>query len=188
MVLLVICAFGALDAMIKGQHGGLRDVVANISAPWLLVPFLAAAALAPRRLTLGALVGVASSVVALASYSAVRTIRGLQSGHPHGVSAVVSSSLENRWFLLGVVGGAALGAVGGRLAVQRQWAVIAVVVASALVMEPAARVVHAIAKGEPARTLVPDPVVWTIEILCGCAAGLALWRRPRRLRDTNTST
>jgi hypothetical protein len=186
-VLLIVLAFGALDAMIKGQHGGTRDAVGNVSAPWLLVPFLSAAALAPRRITLGALAGAISTVVALASYTVVRTLRELQSGHPHGVSVMVSSSLENRWFLLGVFGGAALGCVGSRLAVHRQWAVVAVVVASVLVMEPTARIVYAIAKGEPARTLVPSPVVWTVEIVCGCAAGLVAWLRVPRRRGTDAS-
>jgi hypothetical protein len=96
---------------------------------------------------------------------------------------MVISSLENRWFVLGVLGGAALGAVGSRLAVHREWAVVAVVVASVLVMEPGARIVWAIANGEPARTLVPSPVVWTIEILCGCTAALAVWLG--RLRHRN---
>ncbi|HEY6474370.1 MAG TPA: DUF6518 family protein [Acidimicrobiales bacterium] len=186
-VLLIVCAFGALDAMIKGQHGGTRDAVGNISAPWLLVPLLSAAALAPRRLALGALGGVVSTVVAPAGYTVVRTLRGFQTGHPHGASAMVTSSLQNRWFLLGVVGGAALGAVGSRLAVHRQWAVVAVVVASVLAMEPAARVVYAIATGEPAGTLVPNPVVWTAEILCGCVGGLAASLRVLRQRQTPIS-
>lgn len=170
--------------MIKGRHGGVRDAIGNISAPWLLVPFLSAAALAPRRLAPGALAGVVSTVAALASYTVVRTLRGLPTSHPHG-SALLISSLENRWFVLGIVGGAALGAAGARLAVHRQWAVVAVVVASALAMEPAARVLYAVARGEPAGTLVPSPVIWTGEVLSGCAAALAAGLTALRRRKTH---
>jgi hypothetical protein len=97
------------------------------------------------------------------------------------------SSLENRWFLLGVVGSAALGAVGARLAVHRQWAVMAAVVAAALAMEPAARIVYALTNDEPAGTLVPSPVIWTTEVLCGCLAGLAAGLTALRRRKTHVA-
>ena len=40
---LLVCgfAFGLLMAVIKGQDAGVRDAVGNMSAPWVLLPFLA---------------------------------------------------------------------------------------------------------------------------------------------------
>jgi hypothetical protein len=96
---------------------------------------------------------------------------------------MVLSPLTNRWLLLGVVGGAALGAAGSRLALRRQWMVVALVVGSALVMEPVARIIWALAKGEPARTLIPTPVVWSVEIMVGCAAMLVVVVRNLRRRE-----
>ena len=175
LLILAIVAFGAADALIKGEHSRAHNAIANISAPWLLIPFLSAAVLAPRRLALGALVGTLSTSAALVSYTVVRTLKGFQAGgHANGLISVLVSSLSNRWFLLGVVGGAALGAAGSRLALRRQWMVVALVVGSVLVMEPVARIIWALAREEPPRTLVPSPIVWTIEVVVGCTAVLAV--------------
>ena len=180
VLVLAICVFGVTDALIKGGHGGARNAVANISAPWLLISFLSAAMIAPRRLSLGALVGMLSTCAALVSYTTVRALRGFHTGVHAGLTADLTSALTNRWFLLGVAGGAALGAAGSRLALRRQWMAVALVVGAALLMEPIARIIWALAKDEPARTLVPIPVVWTIEVAVGCAALLAVVLRTRQ--------
>ena len=169
LTLLLVCAFATVDGLVKGHHGGMRNAVGNISAPWALVPLLASAFVKPFRLVLGALVGLASTLAALVCYSVVRAVAFGGGSQYRDTSSVVIAAATNRWFLLGAVGGAMLGAVGARLAIRRQWAVLATIAASLLVFEPAARILWALAKGEPARTLVPGPVVWFAEVCCGVA-------------------
>jgi Family of unknown function (DUF6518) len=184
LVLVAICAFATVDAIVKGHHGGTRNAIGNASAPWVLIPFLAGFFLRPRSLRFGALVGAVSTITALATYSIVRVVSGFNpGGRSQGDGAALITSLGNRWFLLGVIGGAALGALGSSLAVRRQWAAVAGVIASVLVMEPVARVIWAIVKGEAARTLVPSPVVWTAEVVCGCAVWAGFWLRSARHRS-----
>jgi hypothetical protein len=184
LLLLFVCAFAAVDAIVKGHHGGMRNAVGNVSAPWAILPFLSGAFIRPRRLVFGALIGAASTVGALACYSLVR-VAAFGTGPEHrAASSVMASAATNRWFLLGAIGGALLGAAGSWLAVKRQWALVTAIVASLLVLEPAARMLWAIARGEPARTLVPIPIVWIVEVSCGCAAVVALRcrRAPRPIR------
>ena len=56
------------------------------------------------------------------------------------------------------------------------------VVGSVLLMEPIARIIWAVAKDEPARTLVPSPTVWAIEVAVGSAASLAVVLQNRQQR------
>jgi len=183
LLTIVVCAFGAVDAVVKGHHGGTRNAIGNVSAPWALLPFVSAVFLMPRRFYLGALVGAAATTTALASYSVTRLVRDSDMGsHFRGANTIVIASLGNRWFLLGILGGAVLGAAGSWLAVRREWAVIAAVVALALVLEPVARIAWALGKGETFGTLVPSPAVWIVEITGGCAVGLGFWLRELRNR------
>jgi hypothetical protein len=181
LILVVVCAFAAADAMVKGHHGGTRNAVGNLSAPWALIPFLSGAFALPRRRFTGAAVGAGSTVAALACYSLVRRA-AFGEGGSRGLGSFTASAAGNRWFLLGAIGGAVLGAIATWLAAKEQWGIVIAVVASLLVLEPAARVLWAVAKGDAARTLVPTPAVWAVEILCGCAVALGFrlrtaWRR-----------
>jgi hypothetical protein len=181
LILVVACAFAAVDAIVKGHHGGTRNAVGNLSAPWALIPFLSSAFALPRRRFTGAVVGTASTLAALASYSLVR-MGAFGEGGSRGFDSFIASAAANRWFLFGAIGGAIVGATGSWLAAKGRWGMVIAAVASLLVLEPAARVLWAIAKGEAARTLVPTPTVWAVEILCGCAVALGFrlrtaWRR-----------
>ena len=181
LILVVACGFAAVDAMVKGHHGGTRNAVGNVSAPWALIPFLSGAFVLPRRRLTGAVVGAATTLAALACYSLVRK-GAFGEGGSRGFGSFIVSAAGNRWFLLGTIGGAIVGATGAWLAAKGQWGIVIAVVASVLVLEPAARVLWAIAKGETARTLIPNPAVWAVEILCGCAVALVFrlrtaWQR-----------
>lgn len=184
LIFVGVCAFGVLDAIVKGHHGGMRNVIGNISAPWAILPILAGSIAVPRRLAVGALAGVASTVAALASYALARgeSLRLSQSG---GATLATISPIGNRWFLLGLVGGIALGASGSWFARRQRWGAVVVVVAGLLVLEPAARVLWAVMRGDAVSTFVPYRVVWGIEVLCGCASLLGYrfqrrWSRPSR--------
>jgi hypothetical protein len=181
LILAVVCAFAAVDAIVKGHHGGTRNAVGNLSAPWALIPLLTSAFALPRRRFTGAAVGAASTVVALACYSLVR-MGAFGEGGSRGFGSFVASAAGNRWFLFGAIGGAMVGATAAWLAAEGRWGIVIAMVASLLVLEPAARVLWAIVKGEAAHTLVPTPAVWAVEILCGCAVALGFrlrtaWRR-----------
>jgi len=168
-----VCAFGVVDAIVKGHHGGVRNAIGNVSAPWAILPFFAGALVLPHRRAVGALAGAAGSVAALASYFSVRA-----SGSDIGGQGGVFAAAGNRWFLLGLVGGLALGAGGAWLAACRRWGLLLAVVASLLVLEPAVRVLWATTKSDPLGTFVPSHFVWSAEILIGCA--LAIGVRFRR--------
>jgi hypothetical protein len=66
-VLAAALAFGVLAAVIKGNGSGWRDGVGNLSAPWLIVPMVAAAMTA-RRTWLGAVIGMLATVAALVGF------------------------------------------------------------------------------------------------------------------------
>src|SRR5262245_976099 len=66
-VLGLAAAFGMTSAWVKGNGGGVRDAIGNISAVWL-PPFLAAAAAGARRLTTAALAGLAATLAALCGF------------------------------------------------------------------------------------------------------------------------
>ena len=63
-VLLLVSgfAFGLVMAAVKGQDAGVRDAVGNMSAPWVLVPFLAGTR--SSRILHSALAGVATTLAA----------------------------------------------------------------------------------------------------------------------------
>ncbi|MGO9660500.1 MAG: DUF6518 family protein [Acidimicrobiales bacterium] len=158
------CAFGVLDALVKGHHGGVRNAIGNVSAPWAIMPLLAAALVIPRRAVSGAVAGAVASVATLASFSLVRA-GGLDMAGGGGLVV----ALGNRWFISGLVGGLVLGAGAGWLVARERWAPLIAITAALLMLEPAARLVWAATKKEPLGTYVPDPVVWALEIAGGCA-------------------
>jgi hypothetical protein len=166
---LVVCAtlaFAATDAVVKGHSGGTRKAVGNISATWALLPFLAGALLAAHRTAvIGATVGAVSTVLALGTYALVRAnpFSGTGSHHVAGIA-----DLGNRWLLLGLLGGAVLGVIGASLAARHRWNVVAGVTGLLLAMEPVARILWALGRGEGPRTLLPSPTVWAVEVGCGC--------------------
>lgn len=166
LLVLGIVAFAAADAAIKGHHGGTRNAIGNVSATWALVPFLAAAFVRrPRVILAGAVVGALSTALALGAYAVARASLS-SGGERHGAPTI--DMFGNRWLLLGLVGGAALGVVGAHLAARTRWTLVVAVSASLLVMEPVARLLWALSRHEHAGTLLPSPTVWAVEIACGC--------------------
>jgi hypothetical protein len=162
-----VCAFGVADAIVKGHHGGVRNAIGNVSAPWAILPFLAGAFVTPRRVGVGALAGAAASVAALASYSFVRA-----GGSDIGGQGGLLAAAGNRWFILGFVGGFVLGAGGAWLAARGSWGLVIAIVASLFAIEPAVRMLWALTKSEPLGTLVPSRIVWSAEIFSGCVLAI----------------
>jgi hypothetical protein len=110
--LVVATAFGVAAGVFKGNETGLRAGIGNLSAPWLLVAVVPA--LRCRTLPRGALMGLSSTLLALAGFYAVLTV--ILAGQLGGRGFLAESLVEvraNRVYLLaGVVTGPLFGAVG----------------------------------------------------------------------------
>ncbi len=61
-------AFGVGASLVKGNNAGIRDLVGNVFAPWLLVSFLGGAIAVQWRVVLGAVAGTASFLIALLGF------------------------------------------------------------------------------------------------------------------------
>jgi uncharacterized membrane protein len=170
--------FGVVASYVKGLDAGLRGELGNLSAPWVLLPFLAS--LRCRSLVRGALVGLGASAIALVAFYAVQTL--MLQGHLGGGGYLRELAVEvgaNRIYLLaGVATGPAFGALGawfGRT--YRRWTWVAV--GGLLVGEIC---VVALIQGHQ---LLPPPVYfnwgvnnWTaywLEMACGIAIILTAW-------------
>jgi hypothetical protein len=166
----------------KGHHGGTRDAIGNVSAPWLILPLLAGGIVAPRRPALGALVGIVSVLVALAGFYVIGgQLLGLGVG-PHSIRhpVTLTSALDSRWLQSGTVAGLALGAIGAWLAGRGSFNALGWSVAALLVFEPAARGVYLAVHGPGLRALSGDRGVWLCEVALGVTLTAALWLRPQR--------
>lgn len=164
-------AFGVALSLFKGTSGGLRDFIGNLSAPWLLLPFLAGAAWRPGRLAPSAVLGLVASISALAAFYATNTLV-LEVG--------LSTALESGrlFFALGLVSGPVFGLLGGWA--RRRSVPAAVAMAGFFVLEPAAWLVHV--HTLPLASSASYPVVWLAEGLVGALGALAavvLLRRER---------
>jgi hypothetical protein len=114
LVVVAGLAFGVVAAVIKGGGGGegipeLRSALGNLSAPWLLIGFLAGTAASSLRL--GALYGVAATAAALIGFYLVNTlVQDLDQSYTRDLRVVLSA---NRGYLEGgIVTGPLFGAIG----------------------------------------------------------------------------
>jgi len=113
---LTAVAFGVAVAAIKGQDTGVRDVLGNLSAPWVVVPFLAGSRVrGPWR---GALLGVGVTLAAfLGFYVAEAAILDL-GRHPWYADLQLTThwNVYETW---GIVSGLVYGALGAIWAGRR---------------------------------------------------------------------
>jgi len=166
VAILVGLAYGACDQYLGSLRpmlvlGGWTPTAAQVSAPWLLLPFLMGAGQSrPRR---AALLGVVVTQAALLGYFAM-TVSPFEGVSPASAPAAGAALLVAGGNLVYVVAGLVTGAVYGLLG-QRwradRWWVSAVAVAGALMLEPWARVA--------AGRLAPPSTVWLVEVALGAA-------------------
>ena len=184
IVTLVGLAFGAAVQQLgaaSSSLGGWSATAAQVSAPWLILPFLAGMTQeAPRR---AMIVGVVVTEAALLGYFAM-TYSPLEI-HPwsldrfvDGMIAITTRGFYNPAFIIsGLITGPAFGLLGQRWRVRRSW-VSAALVAGALCFEPLARW----ASGR----LMEPPEIWIAEVTLGLfVAGtfaFILMRRPQAAR------
>lgn len=156
-------AFGAAD-----QYLGSRTVTlglwaataAQMSAPWLVLPFLVG--LSQERARRAAVLGLVVTLAALVGYFVMTCspIEGVPASRfVSAFVAVTTRGFYNPLFILGgMVTGPLFGLLGQRWRLHRSW-VSAAVVAGALCLEPLARW----ASGQ---LFGPAPV-WTVEVATG---------------------
>jgi hypothetical protein len=180
-------AFGAFDQYLGSMLwlGAWTGTAAQMSAPWLVLPFLIGSA--QERSGKTAVLGLVVTVSALFGYFAM-TYSPMEI-HPWtferfttGLVAVTTRGWYNPLYILGgLVTGPLFGVMGQRWRVRRSW-VSAALVAGVLCLEPVARW----AVGQ----LMPPAHVWTVEVASGAVAAalfayaLIAWRRTSDQRIT----
>jgi hypothetical protein len=133
LLLLAGIAFGVVAAVIKGQDTGARDVLGNLSAPWVVVPFLAGSRY--PSVWRAALVGIAATLAALLGfYVAEAAILDLGS-HPWYTDLQLTLRAGRYWATWGLLSGTVYGALGGIWA-SRRIAAAPVAVGLAFICEP----------------------------------------------------
>lgn len=164
---LVGLVFGGADQQL-GTHGVWGATAAQVSAPWLVLPFVIG--LTQTRARRAAVLGLVATAAALIGYFGT-TYSPLEI-HPWtfhrfitGFVAVTTKGIYNPLYIAGgMVTGPVFGFLGQRWRVERSW-VSAALVAGALCLEPLARV----ATGH----LYPPAHVWTIEVVLGAVVAVS---------------
>jgi hypothetical protein len=110
--LLLAALFGVAVGLFKGNDAGLRGGIGNLSAPWLIVAFMSS--LRCQHVLRGALMGCASTLLALTSFYATLTIVLLGHLGAHGYlgSLRVEIGANRLFFLAGALTGPVFGALG----------------------------------------------------------------------------
>ena len=175
-MIAVSVVFGIVMAWIKGNGPGLSDAVGNISAPWLLVPFLAGAAAVGRRMIVGALSGLIATLAALTGFYFAESFVLDLGQHPWLTDLSLTMGAVTYYAELGLVTGPVFGAL-GQWWRQRRSVVAAGLIAAVFVLEPLAWWLYGIQIGGGAAYPVPDyPALWLGEIAIG-VAGFVVLRR-----------
>lgn len=182
LILVLAVLFGAAMSWLKGNGSGFRDAIGNASAPWLLVPFLAGAAAGSRRLTAGAVVGLAATLAALGGFYVANSVVLELGPHPWLTDLALTVRSGVYWAERAVITGPVFGALGGLWRRDRSLAAAATI-AAMFVLEPAAWWLYNLRLHGGAAYAVPQyPGLWVGEIAVGLAA-FALLRARRRAKS-----
>jgi hypothetical protein len=172
--------FGGVDQFLGTLHFGPWGwTVSGMSAPWLILPFLAGMTQERRRRAM--VLGLVVTMAALAGYFAMShsPMEGAPLDRFWGrVVTMVTTGYNPLWILAGVVTGPLYGFLGHRWRVARSW-ISAVLVACALCLEPLAR--------KFAGMLWGSPLVWGAEVVVGTFLAVLfafLIATSRRARET----
>ncbi len=166
-------AFGVAVAVLKGDSTGPRDALGNVSAPWLLLPYLAATT--TRGWARGAVVGALACFAALVGFYVAEAFVLDLGGHPMLTNLRLTLGAGHLWYQVGIPGAAALGALGGARVGPRP-VVSALVVGLALVGEPLVVFAWQIGTGQAVSDgawVTSYPALWVGEMALGAA--LAAW-------------
>ena len=184
-------AYGAITAAIPSPSDPAAFWVANLAAPYMLLPFLAGAwQVRTRHAVIAGAVTAGGAIAGFYGFHLVGDVTNDQLDLPTTVTArAVVLDAYRRWlgtFVLGVPGGipwlsialvvgAGAGALGHRWwRMGAQWAGLAV--AALLVLEPAVRLGAAIGivPGPRYGIVAPNLAMWAVEAIVGIIATLAI--------------
>jgi hypothetical protein len=181
LVVLAAAAFGAAMSVLKGNDVGIRDDIGNLSAPWLLLPFFAGAAM--QRRELAAVAGLAATVVALVAFYVANAFV-LDLG-PHSLATDLRLTLgaTGYWLPRGLVSGPVFGALGG-LWRRRGYPTIGVAVLLLLDAEPLFWAAAHRAGGVASFNFQPSLAASAAEAVLGLAATVFLVCVLRRTHRT----
>jgi hypothetical protein len=166
LLLLGAIGFGVLVAVIKGQDAGVRSAVGNMSAPWIVVPFLAGTLYSRARQA--ALIGGATTLAAFFGfYTAEAAILDLGE-HPWYVDLKLTLGSGQVYEVWGTPAGVVYGVLGWLWA-SRSSVAAAVAVGLAFVLEPL--IVLALVRTQVwgGGGLFDHPWLWATEIAIGLA-------------------
>ncbi|WP_097329356.1 DUF6518 family protein [Paractinoplanes atraurantiacus] len=173
-VLAAALVFGMAAALIKGDGGGVRDTVGNLSTPWLLVAFVPG--MFARSVPRGAVIGLVSTLVALLGFYVVVTLT-LDDQMPDMREHLLHVlRLNRRWIWSGLLSGPVMGALGAWLGRRALLPVTGVL----LVLEPIVIVSARVVPGW--RSVIHwtlEPVPYLVELVAGVLV-LSSMRRRRR--------
>ena len=185
--LLFAALFGVAAGLFKGNDAGLRGGIGNLSAPWLLVALFPA--LHCRSVMRGALLGLASTLVALAGFYATLTavLAGQLGGGGHFSQLLVEVGANRIYFLGGIVTGPILGALGawiGRHRPESLWLVVGALVAGEILVVALVHGHQLLLAPFYFRWGVTDWTPYVGESIVGIAIMLAALRRKRSRATT----
>jgi len=150
---------GSLRPMV--ELGSWTPTAAQMSAPWLLLPFvLGATQTNPRRAMLLGLVVTEATMIGYVAMTVSPMENVSSAAAPAAAAAMLLAGQNIVYAIAGLASGPLYGLLGQRWRVDRWW-VSAVAVAGAFFLEPWARV----AVGR----LSPPSVVWWVEVAFGAA-------------------
>lgn len=179
-MLLAATAFGLAMAAIKGQGTGARDALGNVSAPWLLLAFLAGVTVGRRKLLSAAAAGTAASLVALLAFYVAES-RLLDLGAHSWLVDLRLAVMAGRIYLAtALISGPIFGGLGGIWS-RRRSPFVALTVGAMFALEPVAvwLVEHRQGSVASSGLLTQYPWMWSGEIVLG-VAGSALLIRARK--------
>ena len=164
IAILAGLVFGAADQYLGGLKAGAvlgtwSWTVSGMSAPWLILPFVAGMTQERRRRAMA--LGLVVTMAALAGYFAMSNspMEGAPLDRFWGrVATMISTGYNPLWILAGILTGPLYGFLGHRWRVGRSW-ISAVLVTSALCFEPLARKFVGMLSG--------PPLVWGAEVVIG---------------------
>jgi hypothetical protein len=156
--------FGAADQYLGSLKAGSvlgtwTWTVSGMSAPWLILPFVAGMTQEHRRRAMAS--GLVVTMAALAGYLAMSNspMEGTPLDRFWGrVATMISTGYNPLWIVAGIMTGPLYGFLGHRWRVTRSW-ISAVLVTAALCFEPLARKFAGMLSG--------PPLVWGVEVVIG---------------------
>jgi hypothetical protein len=173
-LLTAAVVFGAVESIVKGDGAGVRDGIGNLSAPWVMVPFLAGAVGARGRVARGAAIGLLTTLAALLGFYLTNAFVLDLGPHSSVHDLGLTLGAGTLWFKAGALSGPVMGAAGAWAARVGRFAVAGTVVATVLLEPLAVYVAYRGSGGFFAGGNGAWNGVYAAEAIVGAAAAAAL--------------